>query len=30
MKKIAVFVLGPDRPGIIATVSKTLDRKSVV
>jgi len=24
MKKIAVFVLGPDRPGIIATVSKTL------
>jgi glycine cleavage system transcriptional repressor len=24
MKKIVVFVLGPDRPGIIATVSKTL------
>jgi len=24
MKKIAVFVLGPDRPGIIAIVSKTL------
>jgi len=24
MKKIAVFVLGPDRPGIIATVSRTL------
>jgi glycine cleavage system transcriptional repressor len=24
MKKISVFVLGPDRPGIIAAVSKTL------
>jgi glycine cleavage system transcriptional repressor len=24
MKKIVVFVLGPDRPGIIAAVSKTL------
>lgn len=24
MKKIAVFVMGPDRPGIIASVSKTL------
>ncbi|HSW64134.1 MAG TPA: ACT domain-containing protein [Dissulfurispiraceae bacterium] len=24
MKKIAVFIMGPDRPGIIAAVSKTL------
>jgi glycine cleavage system transcriptional repressor len=24
MKKVSVFVLGPDRPGIIAAVSKTL------
>ena len=24
MKKVVVFVLGPDRPGIIATISKVL------